>query len=369
MNGEEEELSGIEKRKADAIIFQQSKKLCLQDDEISRLQSEYQTLQSQIKSSMQQQNVVDIYKRKIGKIKRKIASIPSKVSLARSKIVSFYSDEINILMKNHSEELEKIQILYQQKIQAIISQTYQVDSISEDISKSIELTKKQINDVMEKSINEKENRISERLNRIAKQIENYNQREKDLLKMIEEQKAKLKEAKEFSSLKKYDAQSTFQNQEKIFQVSKTKAEEKVLAFRATMINEENAYCLENQNILDSIQNQINEKIRRTLELQKLIRENKDDQNENLKIAQKKLELLLKEQEELFLEDINRSETENKTLFQEKDHQELYKIKIAQSISKLLNVKIEHQSLLDELKRLDFMIYGRAGKYQHQERLP
>ena len=50
-------------------------------------------------------------------------------------------------------------------------------------------------------------------------------------------------------------------------------------------------------------------------------------------------------------------------------QELYKIKIAQSISKLLNVKIEHQSLLDELKRLDFMIYGRAGKYQHQERLP
>lgn len=366
MKNEEFELTGIEKRKAEAELFQRNKTICLQNDEISRLTSDYNSIHEQIENSLiHNQQVDQIYKNKIYRLRRKISSISSEFSVQKTKTMTQFSNQITEMINQHALKLNQIKESYRIKISQSSEPEIYIEKDPEilAISKSIKETREQINKTMEEQIRNRKESINKRLNNYTTQLELLHQKEKDINVLIFEEKKKLQEAKAFTMLRQCDAEATIQSKEKGLQTNQSKAEEKLLLFRASALNSENSLREDFQHEIQNIQSQIRDQTQKSLQLQKSIREIKIDEKGELKKAQKQLNDLSEKHIQAKEEEEKNIQNEIQQIIREKNYQQECRFAISEHEDRLKFLKEEHNALKEEIKRIDFMIYGRNGKFQ------
>ena len=131
-----------------------------------------------------------------------------------------------------------------------------------------------------------------------------------------------------------------------------------------MVAEETVFRQESHKELEKMRSMITDKQTLTHKLRKYIRESKTDDSEPLERATEELSRLEETHQILMQQRKERDElSAAKKIKSERKRQHELNSHIQATRDALNEARAEHETLMAELKRLDFMVYGRRGKYQ------
>lgn len=359
--------SRIPKWEKDKKNFEVNGTIQLQNDEIHRLRKEYNLLLKHISNSIEHlKQTRSIYQSKIKSIKQEISSVSTTTELIKTKMNSNHTKAMNAIRSNHNKRLHSIRMHYAQEL-SLDNLDYNNgehinnDNFDEDqnIISSIGSTRAKIADLLNhKQEKEKENDIQGKLNKIMMHIEQDRARCTYLQTKIDEISSDLEEARRISSL-----QQTEMILKSPLKFDYTKMEQKLLDHSADAIKEESQYKEDSENQIQRHRNQIREIKIQTDRLKKKI--NKADGKVAPELETKLKELNDLEQEyDSILKQRELLSNLQTSIQKSKKKKKKVSDEISLCVSNLNEYKRENDALREEIKRLDFMIYGRNGKYQN-----
>lgn len=341
--------------------FEFEKTLILQKDEVKRLKDELRLIYSHInESKLHFSQIISISKKKAKSLKKEIKSIPISTSIIESNLISSHTKLINKLKHEHHENLKAVKMQYSKQAKSIkISETTSQFFFDENADYD------QLNDeyICQNFRNtelyelEIQSKISVLNNQIAQQL----LKSEDLQEQIDELKEIInkehQQSSSFISIKNLQDSKKQQNQQiqQKYQADIQKIENK---YKNDEINEKKLFV----NELDQLRQKISQARKRSQELKVKI---------DAKDTDSSIELNQSMQSLSSLQDVYQKMQEvssTKLIIEKEIHiskkimkQAAAHLKI--SVDDLIEIQKEHDSLLEEIKRLDFMIYGRRGKFQ------
>ena len=365
--------------------FEINKTIQLKKDEIHRLKKEYSLILTRLSQAHDHfHQSKSIYISKIKSLQSQIESIPTAKSIKITKLNSQHTKSMNELKNRHSSRLQNIRMKYEKEL-------FRDDLGNEDdnVISSLDSTRSKIADLLgleneEKQpesmrvnhiqnerhdhINnmneiEKENAIQEKLMKIKEQVDDDRKRIKYLEEKIDVMKSDLEEAREISN-----SQRTEIIMKSPLKFDEHQKQHKLLMKEANIVSEENRYKDSSENQIESLRAGIHATQIRI-----------DHLKHNIKHAQANVPSDL----ENALEELKDLEEDNSAIIQQ--HKTMNDIKLSISkhkrkrkrmeksmtfaITSLNEAQKENLALLEEIRRLDYMIYGRNGQYQKKTRSP
>lgn len=352
-------ISGVKKREAEKEVWDRHKTVRLQDDEIERLQGDLETVSRHI-AEVNDHNAqaVAIHRQRVAELKSLLLSIPTQLSKKKTRLTSSHTRAINSLRDVHREKLDKVRREYEKKLKNLENNSSEQNRAEEErLDGSIVTAKTKLGEVMRAEIEKKEKKTQERLQKITSQIETDRKRSKTLRKEIDKLKLELERAKALAESK------TTQLRVAIPDIDTQRIEENLLFEKANMVSEENCFRQESHAELEKLRNEICSVNSRIAQLKRKIRESETDDGKALKYAREDLEKLEQQHYDLTTGRKKRAE-ETATEYKSAMHRtRKFAREIEAVAGTLRDVQYENIALLTELKRLDFMVYGRKGKYQ------
>ena len=339
----------------------------LQNDEIHRLRKEYNLLLKHISNSIEHyKQTKSIYQSKIQSIKQDISSVSTTTALIKTKMNSNHTKAMNALRSNHAKRLHSIRLHYAQELSVdnIDINNDEYHNINDDLDddqkviSSIGSTRAKIADLLNhKQEKEKENDIQDKLKKIMLQIEQDRTRCKYLQEKIDEMTSDLEEARKISSL-----QQTEVILKSPLKFDYTKMEQKLLDISADAIKEESQYKEDSENLIARYRTQIRETKLKTDRYKKRIDKLDGKTTPELETKLNELNNLEQEYDSIMKQRELLSDLQS-SIQKSKKKKKKMSDEISFCMSNLAEYKRENDALREEIKRLDFMIYGRNGKYQ------
>lgn len=341
--------------------YEYEKTLILQNDEVQRLKDELQLLYSHVKKAKKHSNHVKlIYKQKVKSIKKEIKSVPTSASIVKSKLISDHTKAINELKEQHDNQINALRIMFEESMRKIQEIPIEDESLKQAIKKTEKAGKKQAEIILQaiQKSKEMEAEIEQKINQIQTQIDDSKMKANNLQDEID----KLQDiiAREKQQATKY----RLKIQKRMKQLPDYSVEIKKYDNQALI--EEN-HVKDTANIeLEQIRTKINGYLAKSKEIQSKIdsnyTENSPKINENL-------------HEMAELEAVYQKYAQKLRYFQDiQDEITFRRRQLKENVQKLKNcaedleeAQNQNATLLEEVRRLDFMVYGRMGKYQIKEK--
>ena len=352
-------ITGVSKREAEREVYDRHKTMRLQEDEIDRLHGDLERLCRNIAEVGDHNTQADaINRQRIADLKKQLLELPTKLSRKKTKLTSAHTRAINSLRDVHKEKLEKLRREYERKL-AKMSEKSEMQQLEEEqkFAGSINSAKTKLGEVLKQEMENREKKTQERLQKITTQIESDRKRSKRLRAEIAALKVELERARNLAAAK------TTKLQLALPEIDTQREEENLLFEKANMVSEENCFRQESHAELEKLRAKICETNSRIAQLKRKIRESDTDDGNVLRYAREDLEKLEKQHYDLTTGRQQRAE-ENANELRSAQHRMRKFAREIESISGTLrDAQYENIALLTELKRLDFMVYGRRGKYQ------
>lgn len=364
MDDSEEDYSGISKWKKDKRKFEIKRTIQLQNDEIIRLKNEYKILLKHLSYSNEHfKQVKSIYKSKIQAKRQEISSVQTTTNIIKARMNSSHTKALNAIRANHNKRLQSIRNYYADELGLNQFEEEEEDNNQKEVISSIGSTRMKIADLLnQKYPSSEEQQIKmqgenqEKLKKIMIQVDQDRERCNYLQNKIDEFNSDLQEAKKISSLQQTDIMGS------PLKFNASKLEQTMLDKQADLVKEENDY---KQNSESQLQ-------RYRVELYNM-------NQKSGRYKQKIKEINAEAPPELVnaLDELKQLEYQHKSIMAQKESLINLNMSIKKSkkrknetaqninfcITDLNEVQKENMALKEELRRLDFMIYGRNGKYQ------
>lgn len=352
----------MQKRKAEKELYDKQRTVQIQNDEIERLKIELKAI---LRQSVEMQDRLaqteSIYTSRIFEMKHQLSMLPTRISHKRSQLIRKHTQALNDCRTLHHNLLERIRRKYERKLSQLAESTLNTTEIEPDeLVDSIDSTRSKIAELLHVKSEKQELRIRDKLSRLSMQVEGDRKRSKQLQASIDHLRSELEQAKAISASK------TIAMTLEVPAIDTSREEESLLLAKANMVSEETMFRQECHQALEKLRAEIVEKQALAHRLRKNIRESRTDDSEPLQRATDELAQLEQAHENLIQQRKEREELSvaGKVRTERKRQQGLVK-QIIETREALEEAKLEYKTLMTELKRLDFMVYGRRGKYQIQ----
>ncbi|EAX93794.1 hypothetical protein TVAG_339170 [Trichomonas vaginalis G3] len=368
-----EDLSGLSQRKTEKAIFERKQIIALQDEEIARLKDEHFMLLRQIQTTENHfVKVNKLYNERTTKLRDNIQSISAKRIHSRIQLYKSHTDQITKLRTEHQAALKNIQIEYDQKmkeekekpitLKADGRQT-SVEVIAESINRINTLTQQAL---QEKEANKNEI-IEKRLTEYKTHIENYRQKELDLRQQIQNAQFELEEARKRNEIRIEEAKELAQKRALRNEQTAAKTDDLMIMQRANNVSRLNEIRVNEIQSLENLKADLNEAKKKVFELKTKITDANVSEIRESKKAQESVDKLVIQLDSLNNQDI----ATHIQQYAEKEKEEKRKMhKIKKSLESLVNQRDllikDNSRLRDEIRRIDFMLYGRNGIHQIQK---
>lgn len=344
----------------------------LQTDIIHRLRKEYNCLLNQVSISIDHlKQIKSIYQSKMQSIEQEISSVLTTTELIKTKMNSNHTKAMNAIRANHNKRLHSIRLQYANELSIGKIDTEQRllgndlnDLDDKNVISSIGSTRAKIADLLNHKVEkEKENDTQEKLNRIMLQVDQDRKRCAYLQQKIDEMTSDLEEARKISSLHQTEI---ILNSPLKFDY--TKMEQELLDRSADIIKEESEYKEDSENQIEQYRSQIRDIRIKSDKLKKKIKKADGKTSPELEAKLKELNDLEQEHDSILKQ---RQMLSNLQASIQKTKKKKKKVseQISFHVSDLVEYKKENLALIEEIRRLDFMIYGRNGKYQKPKFTP
>jgi chromosome segregation ATPase len=293
----------------------------------------------------------------ISQLKHEIATLAPQTSIQKTKMLSDHTRAVSRLQAEHRTALDRLRSECDRKLTPVQSQ--RAHALAPDsLVDSINSTRSQISDELEHKAERQEIQTQERLLGLTNQIAGDRRRAKQLEKQVEEMRAELESVRALAALRRTERELVAPG------VDSAASEEHLELARANFLSKENELRKELQNQIDGWRRQLNGARASSVRFQKRIRETETDDSEALKLASQEKDECRKVHEALITEKarLRQRKIEEGIEKEGLNHQKMEGLGEA-ARRQLRAAKLEHETLLKEIRRLDFMLYGRNGQYQ------
>lgn len=360
--------------------YEFEKTLILQKDEVKRLKDELRLIYTHIQESKNYfRPIISAYKKKAKSIRKEIESIPVTASIIKSKLISSHTKAINKLKHMHHKNLKEIEKQYSERMESIkISETS--SQIFFDENNNYDL----LNDTYIyqnfKNIEQYEIENQSKISVLNQQIAQNLLRSEELQEEIDNMKEVINQEHNKNAAYESFNQSFQLNQSNIkdsfHQIFQSQQDIQLQhSFRNQQKFQEDIQSLENVskydeafakeilfNELDQLRLKINQVKKRSQEIKMKIDTKYTDSSPELSESMQSLANLQAIYQQMQDNSISQLPTEiNIHMSKKVLKQAIVQLRI--SVDDLDEVQKEHNSLLEEIKRLDFMVYGRKGRFQ------
>jgi chromosome segregation ATPase len=354
----DEAILGVTKRQAEREFYDAQKTLRLASDEIDRLESELQmTLRQIAELTDGNARAISIYQTRITKLKQEISALATQTSVKKSQLASGHTQQITALQAAHRTALDRTRADYERRLGDVADSSIPEDVESEVLLDSISSTRSKIEDLLQQKSERQELEIQAKLSRLTEQIQSDRARVKELEKSIEQLKADLQSAKALASIQKTEVLLA------IPQIDTGAEEEHLAVATADLIASETALREASHVELEGMRKRITEVHLKTAKLKRSIRESDTDQTEPLQRAARELQELEADQKSIMLRTQESEARIPRRVHKETRRQAAIIVQKETLKESLKEASAQNATLLRELRRLDFMIYGRNGRWQ------
>lgn len=358
----------------DKSDYEFEKTLILQKDEVKRLKDELRLVNLHVSDSQKHfSQIIRTYKKRAKSIKKEIESVPISTSIIQSKLISSHTKTINKIKHEHHKTLDGIRIQYSEqlkstKISGASSQFFFGENSDYD----------QLNDATIyqnfKNAELYEIEVQSKIQVLNQQIAQQLLRSEELEEEIDKLKETINKEHQQYSLYYSINDNHLTTQKHIRKVKKRNGHsqqnlQNLKYYQEEIQNIENKYKNDEANIkktfideLDQIRQKINQVRKKSQELKLRIDTKNTDSSPELNQSIQSLSNLQAIYQQM-QEVSNVQIPAGKEIRVNKKILKQTIIQLQVSVDDLNEIQKEHDSLLEEIKRLDFMIYGRRGKFQ------
>jgi hypothetical protein len=278
-------------------------------------------------------------------------------------MISDHTKALARLQTDHRSTLDKLKSEYDLKLTQ--DQRHSRPAAPPDeLVDSINATRSQISDELEQKAERQEIQIQERLLRLTNQITTDRRRSKQLEQQIDQMRRELEDVKAVSSLRKTEITLALPIVESVAE------DDHIALANANWLSEENEARAGFQNQVDGWRKQLRKIHAKSNLLQKKIRDRESGDSAAVAVATQRHTELKGIYESLMTDKNKRRQLHiQRRVADEKRRQSEVGDQTGDAQAALTAVKLEREKLLKELRRLDYMVYGRSGRYQVQKPNP
>jgi HAMP domain-containing protein len=346
-------MAGIEKRYVEKEMFRRERTLQLQSDEIGRLNEEFKRLIQHVMDLKEHRvKAESLCQARIFDLKREISLIPTRTSIQKSQMVSSQTNAISACQLAHQNLFNKIRSEYEQKLSEI---SFSIEEEQTSVVSSIGSTRAKIAEVLGRKAQLQEARIQEKLEKINQQIAADRPRIAELQDAVDRIREEIQRDKQLLDIGPQEDINNIAREEE-------REEQNLLLVQANALAEEHQFRDSCRRDLEKLKSEMAEAQIKLGTLKHRVRETEVSENSDLQSALKERERLEEKRRKLIaskrnprasVEGISRERTKQKDLVGQ----------MGGSRRALNEALAERERLLNELRRLDFMLFGRSGKYQ------
>lgn len=363
--------SGILRRRQEKKAFEAERVIQLQDDEIERLKMEFSILNVQILEKQREiKNTSLVLSNKISELQLSRKNVSSQLNSIRLKEMREHSHNIRNMAELHAAKMHSIQIEYQNKIR----DDFVLDSTDFPVSNNVELinTMEELREAAEKVIKRKyeecQKVVSKRLVEMRNNITNYRNREVELRKKIVEARMLLNEAKKLRQIRVSSAKDDLMIRMSDIRFSTQKSQDFYDMQRANFMTEISRIREEEDSKLSGLREELLRKKKKVFKLRVDVEDPNLESWKEVQKATSELDRLTNELDQIHNQSILDEISQNSEI-------EKLRYKIEEDSSKVADFRrmraqllAVNENLKKEIKRLDFMVYGRGGVHQNNERM-
>jgi archaellum component FlaC len=345
----------LTRRKVEREIYDHKKELRLQEDEIERLSSELKMVRNQVKrvsEHLSQKQL--ICARRISDLTQTIAQIPKATYTHKSSLLAAHTQSIIQLHADYRKSLDRVRVRYEIRLLSPSLSVRESQLDAELFVSSINAARSRASATLKAKSDHQEQLVQEKLGRLKLRIATDRQRTARLEAQIQRMTAELETVLQLSTLRVEELDQA------IPVVDERTEEERLAVARANYLAEENQYRTNSRMQLDSLRKRLTEVLALAADLKKKVREG--EVGDLLAITTAKEQFV--ELQAAFARFQNSSiEFLSFHVPAEQKRQQQIMADAETAKQALTTVKTERMALMKEIRRLDFMIYGRAGQYQ------
>ena len=354
--------------------YELEKTSLLQDDEIGRLKKELKIITLHCDKAKDHSNeTVKMFKKQKRTIINEIKSVPTSLSIIKAKMISHHTKAINSLKNTHYKNLKLLKTQYKETMKIIIQNNEVIHGYAKDDDDDDEKYDDSFrfgtNYYLFSQANAEETALLHQLEATNILIDNERRRAKKLQKQIDKIKKemmndRIKENKAYKA--NIQESKTIQNM-----ISENKSRDvDIDAQKIELLSKEEAqkYHVKMTNLINGLRDKIDQIRTKTQMLKINIETNQTPSALDLDASVKELAGLQQEYRDI-LEKQRRIDKDS-YIKEKKKHKTKTKKTVQQIkflIQDLDDARAENAVLLDELKRLDYMIYGKGGQFQKVKR--
>jgi len=346
--------------------------LRLQDEEIERLKEEYFDIEGQINLDTNEANrIYNSLKSTVKGLKNKISAVVPRNLEKKYSLDNEYTKILNSLIESHGIKIQKLRIGFEKRLNTLKSQLVlqnsQDDPVFVRFSEEIDALRSQYDEFMKIQEGKRRKYIEEKALEYKNKAVSLRNREIELKKSINAYINEIEKIRSDCAAKVAEMHNDFANSPQTgFSLPKS---EQILAAQDTIsyTNISN-FMKEKMDTTSKLNESISLKKERVSQLKSLIRESDGTDTNDLDEAKHNLEQL-----HAMIENIEPEETESEINLRKQiglAKNEIINIQgeLKQKNSEIVMLIRDNGMIKEEIKRLDFLIYGRNGKYQNREQM-
>ena len=344
-------MDGVARRQAERELYDLKKTEQLQNDEIERLHLELEALLRQIANAEERVDGGEKYRRRIRELREELAVIPAQTSVRKSQMISAHTKRLNEIRTRHQREVDRLKSGYGRQMAS--RKLPEVDEVKDEMVASINTTRLKIAELLHLKSEQREVEVKAKLQKLSEQIE----RDRKRIEQLEQANDQLEQ--ELAKAKAENDSKVTQMRLGIPDLNTSEEEEKLVLFQADLIREEDAFRKEAQKALDELKTKVSDQRQAVEHWKAVIDSYRSDTSDKLKQAEQEKEKLEIQSEAISLQRRARQEVRSasppRTDIQKRD---ALVDKMQKTREVLFSAQHEHTALLTEIRRLNFMLYGR-----------
>ncbi|EAY08868.1 hypothetical protein TVAG_051030 [Trichomonas vaginalis G3] len=339
----------------------------LQNEEIIRLKNEYKQLINTINQTESASSQTDIIlKKKIASLQSELKNLDTRTTILKSHSSVAHSRMINELQTEHQDNIIKTRIKYESKIAELQLQNKNNTPVADILSK-IDTTRSKISESLKEKMDQNEKQIQNELASLSDKTKDLEQYCTQLEQKIKQKRNLIQE--ETDKFKNYITKSEELHKRRTIAIDESEAsiKEQYEMFEKSQLAEINSIRDKNNSSLEKIRGKIAEQRNKVFKMKQSIASGRTDISTSVDEAQREKTKLSKQLDDQIYSSYTDGEKSMMKVIKREyvDRQYLMK-RLAAYKEQMNEIKKSRNEILTEVKRLDFMLYGKGGKYQRKK---
>lgn len=344
-------MDGVARRQAERELYDLNKIAQLQNDEIDRLNSELDAILKEIAAAEDRVDNSAEQRQRIRDLRQEIALIPAQTSQKKSQLISIHTKRLTDLRTRHTQRLNALRREHQQHEHTETSESEPTD----EMISSINATRSKIADLLHMKSEQRELAIKAKLETISAQVERDRQRITQLEQANDQLRQEIDQARSDNNAK--ITQLQLPNPD----TDAADEDEKLVLAKADLMMDEDIFRKEAQKLIDEMNARITAQRNRITQAQTAIDSHQSEDTDKLRQATQEKQKLTQLNEHLQLEKLARQELHASSPPRiDIEKREAIATKLAKTRETLFSAQQEHTALLTEIRRLNYMLYGRKA---------